>query len=89
MESSAAAGLGALNVEVNYAWRLTGGCPFDLRPPPEDSRWKFVMVIPEGFPLSGEIECQLQGCKRYNVGRAGHAHITAGWVVIRIEDVQY
>jgi hypothetical protein len=88
-ESSSANGLGSLNVETNYAWRLTGGCPFDLQPPPEDSRWKFVMVIPEGFPLTGETECQLQGCKRYNVGRAGHAHITAGWVVIRTEDVQY
>jgi hypothetical protein len=86
-ESHPVDGLRSLSVETNYAWRLTGGCPFDLQPPQEDSRWKFVMVIPEGFPLTGGVECRVPGCKRYNVGQASHAHITTGWVVIRTDDV--
>jgi hypothetical protein len=88
-ESPPAEGLEPLNVEINYAWPLTGGCPFDLQPPPDESRWKFVMVVPEGFPLTSETECRVPGCKRYNVGGTGHAHITMGWVVIRTEDVEY
>jgi hypothetical protein len=88
-ESHSAGGLASLNVETNYAWRLTGGCPFDLTPPAEDSRWKFVMVIPEGFPLTGETVCRVPRCKQYNVGGASHAHFTVGWVVIRTDDVEY
>jgi hypothetical protein len=89
IESSSADGLEPMSVEVNYAWHLTGGCSFELQPPAEESRWKFVMVVPEGFPLTGETDFRLPGCKRYNVGGASHAHVTLGWVVIRTEDVEY
>jgi hypothetical protein len=79
---------GAPGVEVGYAWRLLGGCPFELEPSPEHSIWKFVMVIPQGFPLTGEVECKVPHSRRYNVGGASHAHITTGWVVIRTDDVE-
>jgi hypothetical protein len=76
-----------LKIEVRYAWRLIGGCPFELQPPADASEWKFVMVIPESFPLSGSVECRVPDCRRYNVGGSEHVHITSGWVIIRTEDV--
>jgi hypothetical protein len=77
----------ALETEVRYAWHLTGGCPLQLEPAPGYSQWKFVMVIPEAFPVSGGVDCHVPGGKRYNVGGSSHEHITTGWVVISVDDV--
>ena len=61
---------------------LLAAAHFELTPPAELSHWKFVMVIPEGFPLNAGIACRVPNCRKYNVGGSSHEHVATDWVVI-------